>query len=337
VVLSAAVLPLLLAGCPAFKPSGEVPITAKQADKYLRRDFYSVRTHWNGMVIPNRIPQVKQGPGRSLDLVEIFTGHVQLTPPTGVKGLGAFAGFSSSNLKSTMNLTLAARSDDATESGYAIATFRTRSAGSVCIRLAGKATAEAQKFQGSFSVLGGTGLGARLRSSGKVRAVQRVPFSNSWEFVVATSPTLASPRPIPTVCANAGTATPPPGTKKITASLDGFAFAPAGITTLPSGTTIYPSNSTISGNVGCGTDNNLYMAVSYQGPNGAILYAAYATTSGAKGGPPPTTLKPGQNAVLLVAAPTNDTYQLAPADVAPPPGATGDTGLTGSITLTRNC
>jgi hypothetical protein len=153
--------------------------------------------------------------------------------------------------------------------------------------------------------------------------------------VAATTASIGAHRGLTAACRAA--MKPPRPPTKISASLDGFAFSSAGRTTLPTGATVYPNNSTISGSVGCGADNTLYVVISYKGPKGGTLYVAYLANSGSKGGPQPTPLQQGPNAVPLLSAPPNDTYRLAQAVVTPPQGASGQTSFTGSITLARSC
>ena len=216
-------------------------------------------------------------------------------------------------------------------------------AGSYCLTMSGKTDLSHpnQILHGQFSVIGGTGSASRLHASGPLLGIQpRATFDPNdpgpLTIMVATkNASLGALRGLTAACRAA--ATPPPPPSKVSASLDGFAFGAAAITTVPSGTTIYPNNSTISGNEGCGADNNLYLIVSYQGPKGSSFYLSYATDTGGKGGPPPTPLKQGQNAIPLAATPANQTYYLTQAAVAPPPGTPGATGFTGSITLDRTC
>lgn len=118
---------------------------------------------------------------------------------------------------------------------------------------------------------------------------------------------------------------------------DGFAFAPASARNgrLPAGTKLYAQGS-VSGTVGCGVDNNLYLVTSYSGPPGALFAgSAYSNTSG-KQATLQQTLNPGQNAVFLFAAPANGSYQLK-ADVIPPRGTTGSATFGQEVTLQRSC
>ena len=91
------------------------------------------------------------------------------------------------------------------------------------------------------------------------------------------------------------------------ATFDGFAFAPSGTSSLTAGTQLFPDNSTVTGTTGCGTANNLYALITYKGP--------LTTTDGALIGPSGTTsvqrpVKPGQDAIFLLANPANGNYQL---------------------------
>jgi hypothetical protein len=215
--------------------------------------------------------------------------------------------------------------------------------GSYCLSMSGKTDSgyPNQILQGTFTVVGGTGSAARLHASGPLLGIQpKAAYDPNnpgpLTILVATKKaSLGTRRGLTAACRAAAKPPPPPTT--ISASLDGFAFAPAGITTLPADTTVYPANSTISGNVGCGTDNTLYIVVTYKGPNGAPFFVSYGSDKGAKGGGPPgAKLKPGQNAVLLAAAPANDGYDYQ-ASVLAPPGATGNATFIGRFTLARSC
>jgi hypothetical protein len=214
--------------------------------------------------------------------------------------------------------------------------------GSYCVSMSGKSDPgyPNQVFRGQFTVVGGRGSAARLYASGPLLGIQPKANYNPnnpgpLTILVATKKaSLGARRGLTAACRAA--AKPPPAPKVISANLDGFAFAPAGVTTLPSGTTIYPPNSTISGNVGCGSDNNLYIVVSYTGPNGAPFFVDFGTDKGTKGSPPGAKLNPGQNAVLFAAAPANDGYDYV-ASVLAPSGGTGNATFTGRFTLARSC
>jgi hypothetical protein len=74
----------------------------------------------------------------------------------------------------------------------------------------------------------------------------------------------------------------------------------------------------------------------YSGPKGAVFSgAAYHNNSG-KQANLRQALNQGQNAVFLLAAPANGTYQLK-ADVTPPSGATGSATFGQEVTLQRSC
>lgn len=229
------------------------------------------------------------------------------------------------------------RSDDLTITGTGVLA----SAGSsVCLSFSGRSLRGhgAQIVEGTFRLLGGTGVGARIHASGRfVVFGKKILSKTASTYSLWRRTMVASRGPARGLSATCRAAMKPPKPAAISATLDGFAFAPAGAKTLPPGTTVYPANSTISGAVGCGADNNLYVVVSYTGPPGAGFYLSYLTDSGAKGGPPPATLKPGMNLVQMVSAPANDVYHLAQAAVTPPSGGIGGVSLTGSVTLARQC
>jgi hypothetical protein len=217
----------------------------------------------------------------------------------------------------------------------------TAKTGSYCVSMSGKTNPRYpnQILQGRFTVVGGSGVAARLHVAGPLLGVQpKADYDPNNPgpltiYTAAKNASLGTLRGLTAACRTAAKPPPPPATAS--ASLDGFAFAPAGITTLPPGTTLYPVNSTISGSAGCGADNNLYVVVSYQGPNGTSLFISYAARGG-KGNPPGGKLKPGQNALLFASAPANDTYDYN-LGVVPPSGTSGATNFIGSITLARSC
>jgi hypothetical protein len=267
-----------------------------------------------------------------------FTGRVALQRQQGAGAAATvLAAYRTAKIAGTISV-----STDAVIHIKALAVVSAK-AGSYCLSMSGKTDLRYpnQLLRGQFSVVGGSGSAARLHASGPLLGIEpKAKYDPNKPgpltiLVASKKASLGARRGLTAACRAA--AKPPPPPTKISASLDGFAFAPAGATTLPSGTTIYPNNSTISGNVGCGNDNNLYLVVSYQGPKGSTFYLSYVTDTGGKGGPPPTALKQGQNAIPLAAAPANGTYNLAQAAVVPPPGTPGATGFTGSITLARTC
>jgi hypothetical protein len=216
-----------------------------------------------------------------------------------------------------------------------------KKAGSVCLSFSGRSPKgqDGHVVAGTFRVLGGTGALSRLHVSGDFIGIDSNLLAKSGSIslriaLLSDNAKIGKAQPMTSACR---AATKPPAPTKIAASLDGYALALPSTRTLPKGTTIYPNNSTIGGSVGCGTADTLYVVVTYQGPKGATFYVNYATDTGGKGGPPPTVLKQGQNGIPLAATPSNGTYYLTQASVAPPPGTTGATGFTGSITLARTC
>lgn len=281
---------------------------------------------------------------RHVDPPGFYTGSYSLQvsqPNSATKALFSSArqGTTAGNFASAF---LNARSDGIRVNSISVMT--SKRAGSLCLSFSGSSPAgqDAHVVEGVFSALGGTGAMSRLHISGHFISIDRNLLSKSGSIsldigLLSDNAAIVAARPLTPAC-KAAMKGSPPSTTKISASLDGYAFAPAGTTTLPSGTTVYPPNSTISGSVGCGASNNLYIVVSYTGPRGAKFFVNYATDSGGKGGPPPATLDPGQDPVLLVAAPANDGYHLTQAAVIAPQGASGSVDLSGSsITLARSC
>jgi hypothetical protein len=332
-LLGALLLPVLLTGCPPGL-SGQKELSPDEVKWFIKGggDPRSIRV-WRGLVDMGSLSQQSYrvpATGSATPISEeTFTASIQLVPPNGLVGKKQFAGFASSAARGTMQLRLSTASDDLTESGYLIATFRARAAGSVCLRLSGKATLQDQRFQGTFSVLGGTGLGARLRATGSIRATQPKAFSVKWQFAALTTPSLAASRPIPAACANAGKPTPKPPPAKATATLDGFAFASALATALPAGAQVFPEGSTVSGTDGCGGDNNLFAVVTYSGPSATIEGAVFKPNGTVTVKHP---VHSGQNVIFLLASPPNGSYSMKLYF----PGVDGPV-FAPSLTLNRTC
>jgi len=178
----------------------------------------------------------------------------------------------------------------------------------------GKQPFTAQDVQGTFTVNGGTGKGAKIHASGAFLSIEPNGVKDATKpfpiyiWLLPKKLTLGSPRGFPTACqAATKPPPPPPPPANASATFNGFAFAPANTKTLPAGTTLYPDRSTISGAVGCGNDNNLYAVINYTGPN--------TTTDAALFGPPGTIalnlpVSQGENDLLLLATPPNGSYTL---------------------------
>jgi hypothetical protein len=213
--------------------------------------------------------------------------------------------------------------------------FSSPGAGTACVRFTGRTDLTQQYLTGTFDVLGGAGRAARLHDSGTLRAVQPTAFvNNQYQVALLGTPSLGRRRSVPRGC---GQPIKAPHQAKFAATFDGFAFAPASARNgrLPPGTKLYPGAS-VTGNVGCGGDNNLYLVTTYSGPTGAILNGtAYYNATGQQANLRQA-LSQGQNAVFLFAAPANGSYQLK-ADVTPPPGATGSATFGQEVTLQRSC
>jgi hypothetical protein len=216
----------------------------------------------------------------------------------------------------------------------AVAVVTSAANGSLCIGFKGtsQAARPLQVVEGQFSVLGGTGPAARLRVSGPFLGIlPSLPQSSTASASVSITAvpkqaSLAPPRGLTAACRKA--MSPPAPPPKVTATLDGYAFAPPGTTKLPAGTQIFPDGSTISGAIGCGQP--LYMIVTYAGPAGARATGGFY-------GPQTVTIdqpvSPSQNALLLFASPPNGSYS---AKVSVNVGATG-TSFGGNLALTRTC
>ena len=206
-------------------------------------------------------------------------------------------------------------------------------ADALCLSLKGKTVPEFPTAIaiGTFTTVGGAGRGATLRAGGRFLLVSpKVPkptaTSVSFEaWMAVNSLSRGSPRALSTACKSAGKPAPPP--VKASATLDGYVFAPAGAKSVPAGATVYPDGSSISGGVGCGSDNNLFLVVTYAGP------ATKAT--GGFFGPVSTNIdasvKAGKNLLLLGANLPNGSYSLKLGF------ASGAAPFGGNVFLQRSC
>jgi hypothetical protein len=184
---------------------------------------------------------------------------------------------------------------------------------------------------GTFKAVGGAGKGATLRAGGRFLIVSpQVPAptatsgsANMWMAVNSLSK--GSSRALSTACKNAGKPPAPPA--KATATLDGYVFAPAGAKSVPAGGTVYPDGSSISGGVGCGSDNNLFLVVTYGGPatkaNGGF-FGPVTTNINAS-------VKAGKNLLPLGANLPNGSYSLKLGF------ASGAAPFGGNVFLQRSC
>lgn len=181
----------------------------------------------------------------------------------------------------------------------------------------GKQPFTAQDVQGTFTVMGGTGKGAKIHASGAFLSIEPNGVKDAtkpfplYVWLLPKKLSLGSARGFPSACKAATKPPPPPAPPlppaSVTARFSGFAFAPANSKALPSGATLYPDGSTISGAVGCGNDNNLYAVVNYSGRN--------TTTDAALIGPSGIValnlpVSQGENDLLLLPAPPNGSYTL---------------------------
>jgi hypothetical protein len=226
-------------------------------------------------------------------------------------------------------------------SATALLTSSKHGAGSVCVRFSG--TSKAPLFEqssGKFTIVGGSGRAARARGDGVWRAIQaKARFREnepiSYDFRLGFKHvSQGHARKLSQACKDAAKPLPPP--PALNATLTGFAFGnyDGQTATLPPGATIYPSGSTITGNVGCGSDNNLMAIISYSGPSGAQLTLSFYGGSIKTGRV--QTANQGQNVFYLVSMPANSSggYQLS--------GSADKQGFTekqinGAVTLQRSC
>jgi len=186
---------------------------------------------------------------------------------------------------------------------------------------------------GTFKSVGGTGKGVTLRAAGRFLLISSQELtsnstSGSAEMWMAVN-TLAKghAQTMSTACKNAGKPPPSPPKVTATATLDGYVFAPAGSKSVPAGAQVFPDGQTISGAVGCGSDNNLFLVVTYGGP-------ATKATGGFFG--PVTTninasVKAGKNLLPLGANLPNGSYSLKLGF------ASGAAPFGGNVFLQRSC
>lgn len=215
---------------------------------------------------------------------------------------------------------------------------------SACLSMSGASLPHGGRDQfigGKFTVLGGTGQGARLRATGKFLAIQpsglpseqgyQKPFKATFLLFVSKT-SLGSSRGLSAKCRAAGTL---PTKPKVT--FNGFAFAPASAKTgsLPSGTKVYPSGSTVSGAVGCGSDNNLYAVVTYSGPAGAKASFYYVGPLGAGKGAGEQPVVKGGNNLFIGPSPGNGFFQVGGG--VNTPNSSTPVDFSGSVTLARTC
>jgi hypothetical protein len=313
-----------------------VSITKAEARKFLKEGDKSVKA-FDGRVFVNATRAAFAAndavTASTQNLVYLnFTGTANLAAPRGTHGFG---GFTRGSFRGGGKVGYISLSDALKGDGEILLKFSAPGAGTACVRFIGSTDLTQQYVTGTFDVLGGSGHAARLHDRGAFRAVQPTAFvNNRYEVALFGAPSLGTKRSVPKGC---GEPIKAPRQRKFTATFDGFAFAPASARNgrLPAGTKLYPQGS-VSGTVGCGVDNNLYLVTTYSGPPGAIFAgSAYSNTSGTQA-MLRQALNQGQNAVFLFASPANGSYQLK-ADVIPPHGATGSAGFGQEVTLQRSC
>jgi hypothetical protein len=337
VLLPVLVLPVAwLIGCDPPPSSSQVRITTAQARKFLKEGDKSVKAFRGGVVA-----DAKQAAAAARDVVTAstqdlrylnFTGTARLVAPRGAHGFNAFG---KGSFRGGGKVGYISTSDALKGDGEILLKFSARGAGSACVRFTGSTDLTQQYVTGSFDVLGGSGAAARLHDKGSFRAVQPTAFiNNRYDVALFGVASLGAKRPVPKGC---GKPIHAPHQRKFTATFDGFAFAPASARNgrLPAGTKLYPQGS-ISGMVGCGVDNSLYVITTYSGPRGALFAGSASANASGKQATLQQALKQGQNAVFLFAAPPNGSYQLK-ADVIPPRGATGSAVFGQEVTLQRSC
>jgi hypothetical protein len=320
-------------GCDPPPSSSQVSITKAQAREFLKGGDKSVKAFRGGVAVDAKLAAAAAQDAATASTENLlylnFTGTARLAAP---RGFGAFArgSFRGSGKVGYVSLSDALKGD-----GEILLKFAARGAGTACVRFTGSTDLTQQYVTGRFDVLGGSGDAARLHDKGAFRAVQPTAFvTNRYQVALLGTPSLASRRSVPTGC---GKPIKAPPKRKFTATFDGFAFAPASARNgrLPAGTKLYPQGS-VSGTVGCGVENNLYLVVTYAGPPGALLAGSAFSNDSSAQATLQQTLNQGQNAVFLFAAPANGGYQLK-ADVIPPRGATGTAAFGQEVTLQRTC
>ena len=331
----ALLLAVWLVGCDPPPPSSQVIITKKEAAQFLKAGDKSVKAFRGGVQVDatralSAVPDAVTSSTQNLFYLN-FKGTASLAAPRGTRGFG---GFTNGSFRGGGRVGYVSLSDAAKGDGEILVKFSARGAGTACVRFTGRSDLTQQYITGTFEVLGGTGEAARLHDRGTLRAVQPTAFvNNSYQVSLAGSPSFGTRRAVPKRCGEPIKAS---RQRLFTATFDGFAFAPATARggPLPAGTALYPQS--VTGAVGCGADNNLYLVTTYSGASGAVLSGtAYHNATG-KQAILHQALHQGQNAVFLFAAPANGTSQLK-ADVTPPPGATGSGTFGQEVTLQRSC
>jgi hypothetical protein len=325
-----------LMGCDPPPSSSQVNITKAQARQFLKEGDKSVKAFVGRVPVDATKATSSAADGATASTQDLFylnfKGTANLVAPRGSHGFGTFT---KGSFRGGGTVGYVSRSDALTGDGEILFKFSARGAGAACVRFSGKTDVTQQYVTGTFDVVGGSGDAARLHDRGAFRAVQPTAFvTDRYRVALFGAPSFGKKRQVPKGC---GKPIKAPRPQKFTAQFDGFAFAPASARNgrLPAGTKLYPQGS-VSGAVGCGAEDNLYLVTTYSGPVGAILAGTATYGASGKTASLNQALKSGRNAVFLFAAPANGSYQLK-ADVIPPRGVTGLATFGQEVTLQRSC
>ncbi len=327
---------------------------ATRVDYWISTDFSGQPVEDQGHSIPRTWEKGKLDSGQVALLV-----HVQIGDPSGWVAVSEKVGsarggahtqavlkilksLASGRLVGKPSVAYHAHTDSLSLHGLGVLRAKSNSA---CLSMSGASLPHGGRDQfvgGKFTVLGGTGQGARLRATGKFLAIQpsglpseqgyQKPFKATFLLYVSKTSLGAAPRGLSSKCRAAGTL---PTKPKIT--FKGFAFGPKSAQTgsLPSGTKVYPSGSTVSGAVGCGSDNNLYALLTYSGPAGAKAGFSYVGPLGPGKGFDQQAVKKGSNNLFVGTAPGNGFFQVSGG--VNTPNSSTPIDFSGSVTLARTC
>jgi hypothetical protein len=288
---------------PPASSSGQVQITKKQADDFLKRGDKTVkRMDARGVVAPYtkvlRGVRAQTAAGGSFVYGNYKGTIAQIVAPRGLESFGKSsfkAGFRAGYISN--------KSDAAKGAGTVLVKFSARGAGSLCLHLSWTTDNTQQKIKGKFSFLGGTGRAARLHDSGAFRGVQPVAFVPKGEMVLFGNPSIGSRRAVPRGC---GTIKPPPPPKNLHASivLQGWA---ASTGPPPANATLHPDQSTITDRTLCQKGGGLYMVAQYSGPSSGVFLSAgiFGPTSSVSRN---INMRPGRIVVLIASRPKNGSY-----------------------------
>lgn len=315
--------------------SGQTKITPKEAAKFLKEGDKTVKAYRGGVEV-DASKALGASFARAAAAAELYvygnyTGRVRMTPP---KGNRALRGFTRGTLIAGARLGYASpTSDDAVGRATVRVKFSTRGTGSLCVRLAWRATAAQQKIKGTWTALGGTGRAARLHDKGTFRGIQPKPFVPKGTVALSGKASLGKKRAMPRGCGTIKA----PLVKTIRASLtfDGFAVS---VGAPNAGATILPGEPTITDPALCRKGGGLYAVFTYKGPRPGVTFDL-AIFAGPKTIETHPDLRVGRNAILMASRPKKNGYSFKGQIVPVATGAriVGLSDTSGTATVDPGC